>query len=106
MSLNQPVLFYLACIAALMLAVAGLYCLLVTRNLIRALIGLEIIIKAVTLLIITVGFYSGQSAFAQAMVITLIVVEVVIMTVAVGVVIGIHRRCGSLDTHNIRNLKG
>jgi hypothetical protein len=31
---------------------------------------------------------------------------VVIMTVAVGVVIGSHRRGGSLDTKNIANLKG
>ncbi|MHB9154601.1 MAG: NADH-quinone oxidoreductase subunit K, partial [Endomicrobiales bacterium] len=35
-----------------LLFIAGFYCILVTRNLIRTLIGLEILTKAVTLLII------------------------------------------------------
>ena len=36
------------------LFISGFYCILVTRSLIRAIIGLELLIKAVTLLIIVV----------------------------------------------------
>jgi len=89
-----------------MLFVIGIYCILATFNLIRVLIGLEILIKAVTLLIIVTGYITGHLALAQSIVITLIVIEVVIVTVAVGVVLGIHANNNSLDIRKIRNLKG
>ena len=50
---------FTACVRDALL-VAGLYCMLVTRNLIRALIGVEILTKAVTLLIILAGYVTGQ----------------------------------------------
>lgn len=84
----------------------GIYCILATYNLIRVLIGIEILIKAVTLLIIVCGYKSGNLALAQALVITIIVIEVVIITIAAGVVLGIHRHNNSLDARNIRKLKG
>ena len=89
-----------------MLLVIGIYCLFATLNLIRALIGVEILIKAVTLLLIVVGYITDHTALTQALVITLIVIEAVIMAVSVGVVLGIHTHKKSLDIRNIRNLKG
>jgi len=93
-------------ISVVLLFVIGIYCILATHNLIRVLIGLEILIKAVTLLLITAGFIDLNMALAQGLVITIIVIEVVIMTVAAGVVLGIHRHYNSLDVRNIRKLKG
>ena len=93
-------------IAAIMLLVMGFYCIFMTYNLIRALIGVELLIKAVTLLIIVAGYITGHLALAQAIVITLIVVEVVFIVVATGVVIGLHKHNGTLDTRKLRNLKG
>ena len=90
----------------IMLFVIGIYCVLATFNLMRALIGLEILIKAVTLLLVVAGSVTKHEALAQTLVITLIVIEVVMMTVAVGVVLGIHRHNNSLDARKIRNLKG
>jgi NADH-quinone oxidoreductase subunit K len=80
----------------------GVYCLLFSFNLIRALIGVEIMIKAATLLIIAVGQATGHAALTQAMVITLIVIEAVVMTVAIGVVLGIHRHTNALDIRKMR----
>lgn len=93
-------------ICIILVAIIGLYCLLFTFNLIRALIGFEILMKAVTLLIIVAGYASGQSALAQSLVITLIVIEVVLVTVAMGIVLGLHKHYKSLDVRNLRNLKG
>jgi multisubunit Na+/H+ antiporter MnhC subunit len=90
----------------IMLFIIGFYCVLVSFNLIRALIGLEILIKAATLLIVVAGYITRHEALAQSLVITLIVVEVVVITVAVGIVIGIRSHNDSLDTRKIRNLKG
>lgn len=91
---------------ALMLTVIGIYCVLATLNLFRALIGLEILIKAVTLMIIAAGYFTGHEALAQSLVITLIVIEVVVITVSVGIVLGIHSNTDSLDARKIRELKG
>jgi len=93
-------------LAALLLFIIGLYCVIATFNLMRLLIGLELMIKAVTLLIIYVGYLNGHLALAQAMIITLIVIEVVVMVVAVGVVLGLHRYHNSLNTKYIKMLKG
>ena len=57
-----------------LLFVIGIYCVLLTYNLIRALIGLEILVKAVTLLLVVAGYVSGREALAQSLVITLIVI--------------------------------
>ncbi len=99
-------LFWYFCIGVILLSVIGIYCIIVSYNLIRVLIGIELLIKAVTLLIVAVGYVSGHTALAQSLIITLIVVEVVFITVAVGVVIGIQRHHDSLDVRKIRQLKG
>ncbi|MFH1398133.1 MAG: NADH-quinone oxidoreductase subunit K [Candidatus Omnitrophota bacterium] len=88
------------------LLVIGIYCILATTNLIRALIGLEVLIKAVTLLIIVSGYLSKHIALAQSLVITLIVIEVVVMTVAAGIISVIHRHNNSLELKDMRNPKG
>jgi Multisubunit Na+/H+ antiporter, MnhC subunit len=88
------------------IAVAGIYCLVATRNFIRALVGLELMTKAVTLLIVVTGYASGRLALAQALVITLIVVEVVVISVAAGIILGVFRHTDSLDIRKSRNLKG
>jgi len=93
-------------VLVLLLLITGFYCLLFTYNMIRALIGLELLIKAVTLLIVLFGYISGQTALMQSFATTLIVVEVVVMVVAAGVILGLH---GHIKTLNLRKkgiLKG
>lgn len=92
--------------AAVMLFIAGFFCVLATRNLIRTLIGIELLMKAVTLLLAASGYISAHTVLVQALVITMIVIEVVAIAVAAGIVIGVHRQHGTLDTRKLRNLKG
>jgi multisubunit Na+/H+ antiporter MnhC subunit len=92
-------------VAIVMLAVSGLYCVLASFNLIRCLIGVELLLKAVSLLVIVVGFVTGRQALAQSLVITFIVIEVVVMTVALGVVMNIQRYNKSLDMRDIKNVQ-
>jgi len=86
MSATLAHLFWYFGIFVILLAITGIYCILATFNLIRAIIGIEILIKSATLLIIVSGFVTGQTALAQSLVITLIVIEVAIMVVAGGVI--------------------
>lgn len=100
----QLLSFYVA--AIVLVALAGLYYLLVTTNLIRAIIGLELITKSVTVGLVLAGRLTGKVGVAQSLVITLIVVEVVIMVVAVGLILAGHRHTGQVDVRHLRNIKG
>lgn len=89
-----------------LLLVVGLYCLVVSRNLIRILIGLEILTKAVTMLLALGGYASGRMAQAQSFIVVLIAIEVVVIAVAAGIVIGAHEHQGDLDARRLRQLRG
>ncbi|MGA2142340.1 MAG: NADH-quinone oxidoreductase subunit K [Brevinematales bacterium] len=90
----------------ILLMVTGLYCLLVTKNLLRILIALEVMTKSVTLFLISSGYFSGNAVLTQALVITLIIIEVVVIVVACGIVIGVCVHNKNLDIKNMRKLKG
>jgi NADH:ubiquinone oxidoreductase subunit K len=98
--------FRLVIITAALLFTVGLYCILVTRNMIRVLIGMELLTKAVTLLLVLAGAVTGRMAMAQALIITLIVMEVVAITVAAGVVVGAFRHTGNVSTESLDEAKG
>jgi multisubunit Na+/H+ antiporter MnhC subunit len=98
--------FWMSAGSAIVLFVIAAYCVTVSINLIRILIGLELFTKAVTLLLVVAGFATGRVALSQALVITLIVVEIVVIAVAAGVVVGAYQHTNSLDVRDLRNLKG
>jgi len=106
MSGGELQLFWSFIISIIMLFTVGFYCILITRNLIKALIGLEILTKAVTLLFVIVGYVTHHEALVQALVITLIVIEVVVIVVAGGVILSVYRHEESLDARSLRKLKG
>ena len=93
-------------ISVVLMAAISLYSLIVTRNLMRILLSVELLTKAVTLLMIGVGYTTGHINQAQSYVITIIVVEVMILVVATGMLFGIYNNTGSLNTRNISKLNG
>ena len=106
MNIENMALIKLILIFVPLLFIIGFYCVVVTHNLIRALIGLEILTKAVTLLLVFVGYITNNIAFAQPLIITLIVIEVVVIAVAAGVIVNIFRHNKSLDVRSLRTFKG
>jgi NADH:ubiquinone oxidoreductase subunit K len=92
--------------AAGVLFVAGLYCVLFSRNMLRILLGTELLTKAVTLLLVLAGAVTGRVALAEAMVITLIVLEVVAVAVSAGLVVGVYRHHGATRVRLLTELKG
>jgi len=106
MNASSLELFWYFGIFIILISICGIYCILATFNLIRALIGFEILVKAATLLIILAGYLTANQALAQALVITLIVIEVVMMVVAGGVVLWLYRYNRTIDTRKLNNLKG
>ncbi len=106
MTPDMAEMFYWSLVSIALIFVCGLYCILVTFNIIRALIGLEILIKGSTLLIILAGYLCGRTALAQAIVITLVVIEIVTMVVAGGVALWAFRHNQTIDPRKLSNLKG
>jgi len=106
MSIEISQFFWVFCVAIALVMIAGLYCLLLSFSLIRALIGLELLTKGVTLFVILAGYVTGHTGLAQALAITLIVIEVVVIVAAVGVVLGVFQHTRSIDARLIRNIKG
>jgi len=92
--------------AIVLVAAAGLYYLLVTTSLIRAVIGLELVTKSITLGLILAGRLTGKVGLGQALAITLIVVEVVVLVVAVGLILLAHQHTNKVDTRGLRSIKG
>jgi NADH-quinone oxidoreductase subunit K len=91
--------------AVIMIFVTGFYSLIVTRNLIRVVIAIEVLAKGATLLMILAGALIGNMAQAQVFAVAMIVIEVIVTAVAAGIIIGVFRNSGSLDTKEISKQK-
>ncbi len=106
MSGNTEQLVRATVIIVPLLFIIGFYCVIGTRNLVRTLIGLEVLTKGVTLLIIVAGYVTGRMAFAQTCAITLITIEAVVLAIAAGIIINVFRHNDSLDATKLENLRG
>lgn len=104
--LNAAIDFKLYIVFIPILFLTGLYYVIATRNLVRMLIGLELLSKAVMLLIIVVGNLTGRTGLAQSLAITMIVIEVVVIVVAAGIVIALYRHNNSIDSRELKHLRG
>lgn len=93
-------------VSAVLMILAGCFCIARSHHLLRILIGIEIAMKAVTLLIIFAGFVNGNDALAEDYAITAICLEVVMMVTAAGIAINLFRNYGSMDIRNLKKLKG
>jgi len=100
------VLFKLYLITAPLLFVIGIYAIMVTRNIIAVIIGLEIMTKGVTILLAAAGYFNNKPHVVEPLIITMIVVEVVVLMVSAGYIVNISKKYDSLDSENIKKLKG
>lgn len=102
----MSIFFAILIVTVVLVLGIGAYSLIVTRNLMRILLSVEILMKGATLLLIGAGYITGDMASAQAFVITVIVIEVVLLVVATGIVLGVYKANGTLNTRELNNLKG
>ncbi len=85
----------------------GLACLIMRANLIKMIIGLELLGKGVSLLFVAGGYMSGSVGNSQAVVFTLIIIEAVVAGVALALVVLAKRTWKTLDVATIaRKVRG
>jgi len=107
--------YYLASIALIAL---GLYIVIAKKNLIKIIIGLDMMDTGVNLLLISIGYVKGGTApiengnyplyvdpIPQALVLTAIVIGVSVMALALSIVIGLYRNTGTIEIDEIRRLR-
>jgi NADH:ubiquinone oxidoreductase subunit K len=84
----------------------GMYCIISQRNLVKIVIGIEIMGKAVVLNFITGGFYQNNSGIAQAIVVTAILIDAVIIAVVLALIVNVFRLTRGILADQIARLKG
>ncbi len=92
--------------AAVAVFLLGFVSLVLSRNMVRMIIGLEIMARAATLSIIAYGSARGNTSLSQALVVTIIVVEVVVTSIALALIMNIHNHSKSTDVSLLNKLKG
>ena len=84
----------------------GFYGLLITRNLIKIVMVLQILIKAVILALILAGKLSGNIGLGQSIAATVIVADTIVAVVGLALAVQVRRRFGTLDVPKISTLRG
>lgn len=84
----------------------GFYGLLITRNLIKIVMVLQILIKAVILALILAGKLSGNIGLGQSTAATVIVADTIVAVVGLALAVQVRRRFGTLDVPKISTMRG
>lgn len=85
---------------------AGFYGLLVSRNLIKVVVALQILVKAALLGLITAGNYNGQINLAQSLALTVIIADTIVAVMGIALGVQIRRQLHTLDVRELSKLKG
>lgn len=84
----------------------GFYGLLITRNLIKVVMVLQILIKAVILALVLAGKLSGNLGLGQSTAATVIVADTIVAVVGLALAVQVRRRLGTLDVPKISSMRG
>ena len=102
--MNREILLLLSC--GILLTMTGVYMLVLYRNLLRLIIGVEIVAKGVTLIFLSAGVYRQDIGFIQSLLVTFIIVETVLAAIMLALAVRAQKIHGSLDIRNLSKLRG
>jgi NADH-quinone oxidoreductase subunit K len=102
MSLSLP---FLSAVGVLGLLGIGLLGLLVTRNLIKVVVGMQVLVKGALLALVLAGRLSGQVQTGQAIALTVIVADTIVSVVALALAVQVRRQFGTLDLQALSTLR-
>ncbi|MBI3176275.1 MAG: NADH-quinone oxidoreductase subunit K [Chloroflexi bacterium] len=84
----------------------GLYGLLITRNLIKIVVVLQLLVKSVVLAFVVAGKVSGHPGIGESVAATIIVADTIVAVVALALAVQVRIRFGTLDIPKISSLRG
>ncbi len=94
-----------AAVGVLGLLGLGLVGLLVTRNLIKVVVGLQVLVKGALIALVLAGRLSGQVQVGQALALTVIVADTIVSVVALAFAVQVRRQFGTLDLQALSTLR-
>lgn len=97
----NAVLFGVLCLLGI-----GIYGLLVTRNLIKLVAVLQVLVKAAVIALVLAGRVSGKINLGQSLAATVIVADTIVAVIGLALAVQVRQRFNSLDLHDLANLKG
>jgi NADH:ubiquinone oxidoreductase subunit K len=102
MSLSLPLL---AAVTVVELVALGLIGLLVTRNLIKVVVGMQVLVKGAMVALVLAGKLSGQVQTGQTLALTVIVADTIVSVVALAFAVQVRRQFGTLDLQALATLR-
>ncbi len=92
-------------VAIIGLLAIGLYAVLISRNLIKIVVGLQILVKGAMLAMIAAGQLAGQPAVGESLALTVIVADTIVAVVGLALAVQVRRHFGTLDVRALSTLK-
>ncbi len=92
-------------VAVLCLVGIGLYGLLMSRNLIKVVVALQILVKGAMLALVAAGSVNGKLALAQSLALTVIVADTIVAVVGLALAVQVRKHFGTLDLDALRTLR-
>ncbi len=101
-----PSPFSIALIGVVGLLGIGFYGLMASRNLIKIVVALQILVKGALLALAAAGNTNGQLGVSQSMALTVIVADTIVAVMGIALGVQVRRRSGSLDVSALSRLRG
>lgn len=95
----------IAIVVVLSLFGIGLYGILISRNLIKVVVGLQIAMKGALVAFVLAGRLSSQVDVGQSLALTVIVADTIVAVVALALAVQIRQKFGTLDIPSLTSLR-
>jgi NADH-quinone oxidoreductase subunit K len=92
-------------IVAAMLAGIGLYGLLISRNLIKIVVALQIMTKGALLALVMAGSMRNQVSLGQSMALMVIIADTIVAVIGLALAVQVRRHVGTLDIKSLTSLR-
>ncbi len=102
MNFSIPVVIFLAVMGLLGI---GVYGLLASRNLIKVIVALQILVKGALLALVLAGRMNGNVSLGQSMALTVIVADTIVAVIGLALAVQIRRHLGTLDVKALSKLR-
>lgn len=83
----------------------GIYGLLITRNMIKVIVALQLLVKGVILALVVAGNIQGKVNLSQSMALTVIVADTIVAVVGLALAVQVRKAVGSLDLKDLTSLR-
>ncbi|MHB1355101.1 MAG: NADH-quinone oxidoreductase subunit NuoK [Anaerolineae bacterium] len=91
---------------ALLLLIIGLYCILTRKQVIKQVIGLNIMLQGALLTLIDAGRIHGDMQTSQSLVVSALVAEVIALAITLALIVNIYRFHPRGHSDDLTSLKG